>query len=607
MSTSKQCFSVNGCNTKLNETRKFKLSHLALAISQSVAIASTQAATLTVNTASEIPSSITCSLRDAVDSIDAGAVLSGCVNSSLNDFGVADTIQFSSYFNSPRTLNLNAEGEIAITQSVAINGPGEEQLIINAGGASRIFNVSGPDDTVNINNMTLINGSASVGGAIYVNNVGFFTLRDVIISGNSASLRGGGVAARDVENELVIDDVDFDRNYSHRQGGGLDVDASSNVGVSNSLFFENQALAQVGSSGGGGMLIHASESIILNNNVISQNTTGGDGGGILISSSSGTTIQSSVISNNAISSSLAVENREGGGIAFISSFFSRIEGSFIRDNTSNHRGGGISAYGSDSVYIVQTSISGNSAAFSGGGFYGLGTPSIAIQTSNISGNSSNLNGGGLTIRGGGNALSLRNSTVSRNTSNQLGGGLHIYSPGVLMDLVNNTISSNTTVYEGGGMRVGQGAEVELFSNTFTGNRANDGAGIFRGDQGAVIGLFQNNVIANSRSGPDCGNADGAPIVSSEFDWVEDGSCSREADGDPRLGSLRDNGGFSETHAPQPNSGLIGAGFNCQPTDQRGELRPSEGCIIGSLELVVEESGSIFVVPLPGGGSVIFEL
>lgn len=364
----------------------------------------TQAATLTVNTASEIPSSITCSLRDAVDSIDAGAVLSGCVNSSLNDFGVADTIQFSSYFNSPRTLNLSAEGEIAITQSVAINGPGEEQLIINAGGASRIFNVSGPDDTVNINNMTLINGSASVGGAIYVNNVGFFTLRDVIISGNSASLRGGGVAARDVENELVIDDVDFDRNYSDRQGGGLDVDASSNVGVSNSLFFENQALAQVGSSGGGGMLIHASESTILNNNVISRNTTGGDGGGILISSSSGTTIQSSVISNNAISSSLAVENREGGGIAFISSFFSRIEGSFIRDNTSNHRGGGISAYGSDSVYIVQTSISGNSAAFSGGGFYGLGTPSIAIQTSNISGNSSNLNGGGMTIRGGGNAL-----------------------------------------------------------------------------------------------------------------------------------------------------------------------------------------------------------
>jgi hypothetical protein len=62
--------------------------------------------------------------------------------------------------------------------------------------------------------------------------------------------------------------------------------------------------------------------------------------------------------------------------------------------------------------------------------------------------------------------------------------------------------------------------------------------------------------------------------------------------DPKLGSLKLNGGFTKTHALRPGSPAIDAGSNdrCPATDQRGVGRPRDGngdgaaiCDIGAYE------------------------
>jgi hypothetical protein len=100
---------------------------------------------------------------------------------------------------------------------------------------------------------------------------------------------------------------------------------------------------------------------------------------------------------------------------------------------------------------------------------------------------------------------------------------------------------------------------------------------------------------------------------SAFNWLDDTSCGTVNSGDPKLGLLADNGGFTKTHAPQPGSGLIGTGLisacNASPingVDQRGEARGSTSCFIGAVEGVVDPT-MFYVIPLANGKSVVIPL
>lgn len=96
-------------------------------------------------------------------------------------------------------------------------------------------------------------------------------------------------------------------------------------------------------------------------------------------------------------------------------------------------------------------------------------------------------------------------------------------------------------------------------------------------------------------------------------------------GDPLLGPLQDNGGFSQTHEPGVGSSAIDSGDNasCGATDQRGVSRPLDGdangsviCDIGAVEVAPDwslnvtvngtGSGSVSadVVPTPSSGSIL---
>ena len=79
----------------------------------------------------------------------------------------ADTIRFAANVTGPIVLSA---GELDITDSLTIQGPGAANLTIDAAGKSRIFNVDDGDSGTNINveidGLTLTGGSADTGGAI---------------------------------------------------------------------------------------------------------------------------------------------------------------------------------------------------------------------------------------------------------------------------------------------------------------------------------------------------------------------------------------------------------------------------------------------------------
>ena len=92
---------------------------------------------------------------------------------------------------------------ITINKDITIDGKGHT---IDAKNLGRIFSI-GEGFTVTLTNVTLINGKADKGGAIY--NDGSLTLSDVKLSDNAADSYGGAVFNN---GELVVSDSVFDSN-----------------------------------------------------------------------------------------------------------------------------------------------------------------------------------------------------------------------------------------------------------------------------------------------------------------------------------------------------------------------------------------------------------
>jgi hypothetical protein len=222
----------------------------------------------------------------------------------------------------------------------------------------------------------------------------------------------------------------------------------------------------------------------------------------------------------------------------------------------------------------------------GGGIYNLGTLTITRSTisGNTTGNGGNGGSGGGILNGG--TLTIVNSTIAGNQTGNAGSGAQaggagggIYNAGSsTLNLINTTISGNTT---------GNGA---------AGSLSCDGGGVFnQGITNFKNTIVANNIVGTSGSGPDLAGT----FNSQDYNLIENtsgssitGAASHNITGiDPKLGSLTNNGGPTQTLAPLVGSPAIDAGDNCvvanscSPTlpsaitsDQRGVgfTRPSDG-------------------------------
>ncbi len=273
--------------------------------------------------------------------------------------------------------------------------------------------------------------------------------------------------------------------------------------------------------------------------------------------------------------------------------------------TNSMAGGGI--YNAGTLTVSNVTFSANSAANYGGGMYN--TNSNAMLT-NVT-FSSNSGGGMYNTN---SSATLTNVTFSANSSYSGGGMGNYLSNPTLTNVTFNANSSYSSASGGGGM-FNYASSPTLTNVTFNANSAANygfGGGIYNDNSSPTL---TNVIIANSVNGGDCYNVTSTLNAASSNNLIEDAAnacgLTNAVNGniigsDPMLGTLANNGGFTQTHALMAGSPAINTGANtgCPATDQRGATRPQGAqCDIGAYEY---RDPIFFDVPLAYWANVSIE-
>jgi uncharacterized delta-60 repeat protein/CSLREA domain-containing protein len=227
-----------------------------------------------------------------------------------------------------------------------------------------------------------------------------------------------------------------------------------------------------------------------------------------------------------------------------------------------------------------------------GAIYNNGNLSVVNVT--LQGNTADM-GGAIYIESG--TTSIENSTFTGNSAARLGGGILNWIG--ILDVVNSTFQGNSAAWDGGAI-YNDISNVILKNNTFSNNSATWGGAVYNSAGNLA---FVNNILANSISGGDCFNESPyAEISLNTNNLIETNAAAPNNCGtpalsiDPKLASLANNGGITQTMASASGSPVIDAGddASCLPTDQRGVRRPyGSHCDIGAYE---RNGGSIPTKP-----------
>jgi hypothetical protein len=217
---------------------------------------------------------------------------------------------------------------------------------------------------------------------------------------------------------------------------------------------------------------------------------------------------------------------------------------------------------------------------------------------------SNIDIGDWTSEGGGirssQDLIIYNTTIDGNTSSS---GAGIFNAWGTVTLNNSTVSGNVASGGGGGIN-NLGGDLFINSSTISQNMDIDAAGGIHNEAGGSVTLENSLLAGNSGGhGKDCnGNigSAGYNLIGDTTNCTYTLSTGDLTDVDPRIWTLQDYGGSTQTHAllftsPAINSGnpagcLDAYGFPL-PTDQRGLTRLLE-CDIGAFE----HQNNITVIP-----------
>ncbi len=454
---------------------------------------------------------------------DSGA---GSLRQAIADANGAagpDVITFQSGLTGTITLTT---GQLLITDSVDVQGPGAAVISVSGNNTSRVFYLynSTANIAISMSGLTITGGNANDGGGIK-NKDEDLTLNRVTLSGNTSTDDGGGLWADGFYMDLTIIDSIISGNTSSSEGGGIYIDDT-----------------------GGPLLIQDTD--------ISGNIAGGNGGGIYFyDPDQDVTIERSTISGNTAAGNgggLELYDTDGGGVF-------TIRDSIISNNTAPGDGGGIFLYEPDYT--------------------------VVIERSTISGNTAD-NGGGINIgdlsSGVGNAFIIRESTISNNSAAS-GGGIYFYDVGVPTLIENSTISGNQSSGDGGGLYFeATTGEVKISHTTIVNNSASGAGGGIEEDSSDIV--VEHSIIADNIAGSNADFNFTQSIVT--FSLIEDtgaGINRAFTDGnnniineDPQLGPLQNNGGPTETHLPALTSPAVNSGnpaiVGAPSTDQRGFTR-----------------------------------
>jgi hypothetical protein len=218
---------------------------------------------------------------------------------------------------------LLTQGELAITDSLTIIGPGANLLTIDASGSdptpdqnngdgSRVFNIN--DGSFNSLIDVFVTGLSIAGGDVLGNGGGIFATENLSLSASivrdNAATRGGGIATRPSSNAtLVIQDTQFVGNTVTNRGGGLDIDVLNGSAILDRITVSNN---QCVLDGGGAFVSARNSNFQLIDSSFSDNSAGRSAGGMWASSFGGGSV--------LVNSSTFHENQstQGGGGAWLS-------------------------------------------------------------------------------------------------------------------------------------------------------------------------------------------------------------------------------------------------------------------------------------------------
>ncbi|MBS0556090.1 MAG: hypothetical protein JSR27_01600 [Proteobacteria bacterium] len=343
------------------------------------------AATIAVTTTGDSGGSADCTLRQAIASMNTGAVAAGCMASG--NFGENDTINFNTteFPNGSANIITLGGSQLAINGyglNLAIDASANGNVTIDAGQSSRaMYDSSGLGGSLTLDHLTVRNGKATSndclgaanGGGICVSGASL-ALVDSTVTGNAAAKNGGGIYAQ--YGNLTLTRSTLSGNSAFN-GGGIAADGS-NTTLTDSSVSGNSAVGSSSGPVGGGGIYAKLGSVTLLRSTLNGNTASGFGGGILA-------LANLTMSNSTLSGNSAYA---GGALLLPSG-------------------------GSSSISFRQTTVAGNTAARVAGGLLmlptgsGLGTINMtnSLFASNNGGNIYALASGGVvTIAGSGNLV-----------------------------------------------------------------------------------------------------------------------------------------------------------------------------------------------------------
>lgn len=411
-----------------------------------------------------------------------------------------DTITFGGGATGQITLST---GQLEITDSVSILGPGAQTLAVSGNDASRVFYMWNSLSTidVSISGLTIRDGNAADGAGIAAWGENL-TLADVVVTGNVAAGDGGGVLFYGNESQasLSISDSEISGNNASYNGGGLYSWSADSITLTNVAVTGNTS----GSDGGGVSLstYYASEvAFTLTDSTVSDNYGGDDGGGLFLYGAGPATISNVSITGNEAGD-------DGGGALFYDGGEITVENSTISGNTADSDGGGAFFYENQgAISITNTQVTGNHATYGdGGGLRFYETGDVEVSGSVISGNSAEGDGGGAHFYNSyyGAGVTITDTQVVDNDAGYDGGGLFLYDLGDVT-IVTSTVADNTAEY-GGGIFAEDLAGLEVSRSTISGNAAGLGGGLFATSgsyysyaPGAMPVVVENSTVSGNSS------------------------------------------------------------------------------------------------------------
>ena len=397
---------------------------------------------------------------------------------------------------------------VIINKNIRIDGKGHT---IDAKNLGRIFEIDG-GFAVTLTNVTLTNGKADNGGAIY--NFGNLDLVHVNFVNNTAKYGG---AIMNYAYGLVLDDSTFTNNTA-KIGGAIYNSADCFV-VGNSTFANNTATSNGGvifnygigfvvgnstfvnnsAADGAGAILNGGRGFVVGNSTFANNTATSKGGAIY-NYGIGFVVGNSTFANNTAEDAGAVYNEGDNSVVGNSTFVNNtatsiggaiinngklvVDNSAFEDNAANYYGGAI--FNWDDLQVTNSAFDGNdilvrniramdNVDHGGAAIYNWKNGKLDISKSNFTNNIKNYKNGNLLV---GAVATIGDATISDsyfvNNSGRWGGALSVMggessSATNFIDIDGTKFVNNSALY-GGAMFV-WGSNYSISNSVFDNNSA----------------------------------------------------------------------------------------------------------------------------------------